>query len=317
MRRIILAAAFAVAITMLGVDLSRAGWGTGVCGPVGPLAVAQVGYQWRTVPGDDGRAYLFLNGKQLGGWDYVRETYRVYNHASDTWGEDQKTSPVPAPAVDPATLERWRGTAKDAPKAMAKWQTHGVATDEFCKHERYTLNGSEVGPKKCFEALAKGADDELNKSNVPDDSQKLWLVVRGDKAKREAFVAMLDAHPDGGQWAKKYWRVWAGDGASPDHYLMRDRDTGAERFPITDGAATPALFLMDKDGTELWHEEGCGPHTIANLLKADPAYRPNLSPGPRSETPALSAAGISPVVLIGGLGLVGIFLLSQKSGVSQ
>ena len=296
-------------------------WNWFASSPVQTRALYQVSWSWVRFGDDPSHAYLCSGNTVVGGWDYGNESYRDYDPVAQKWGKEQAKAPFAPPAIDPDLLRRLRDEAnKDGKKRpvtpiggqLEPWQLNGVKMDELCKHERYTVNGEAVGQKKSIQMLKDSVGD------LGDDSAKLWLVVRSkDAQKREAFLTRLYAHPIAGTWAKDKWRVWAGPASSPEHYLMRDRETGATRFPVLDQAADPVCYLMLADGTELWHDEKCDGATIDKLLRADPAYAPDKSPGPAQPSPMNPFAGmpqIPPVmvVMLIGAGL-GMLVLSKPT----
>jgi hypothetical protein len=61
-----------------------------------PVAASEPAYSWRPSAGDPGRVYLYLDGKQVGGWDYREKYYRPYDGAN--WGTPTDKPPVTPPA---------------------------------------------------------------------------------------------------------------------------------------------------------------------------------------------------------------------------
>ena len=61
-----------------------------------PVVAAEPAYSWRTIAGDPDRVYLYLDGKQVGGWDYREKYYRSYDGTN--WGTPTDKPPVTPPA---------------------------------------------------------------------------------------------------------------------------------------------------------------------------------------------------------------------------
>lgn len=53
-------------------------------------------YSWRTRVDEPDRVYLYRDGTQIGGWDYLAKQYRPYD--DKTWGPAVDAAPVPPPA---------------------------------------------------------------------------------------------------------------------------------------------------------------------------------------------------------------------------
>ncbi len=52
-------------------------------------------YSWQTTADDPGRVYLYLDGKQIGGWCYADKYYRPFD--GKDWGPPTNTAPVRPP----------------------------------------------------------------------------------------------------------------------------------------------------------------------------------------------------------------------------
>src|SRR5262249_14032273 len=52
-------------------------------------------YSWRSHPDDPERVYLYLDGKQIGGWCYTAKHYRSFD--GKNWGPPTDTAPVRPP----------------------------------------------------------------------------------------------------------------------------------------------------------------------------------------------------------------------------
>ena len=61
-----------------------------------PAFAAEPVYSWRSREDDPERVYLYLDGKQIGGWDYRARQYRPFDGTN--WGPPTDTAPVRPPA---------------------------------------------------------------------------------------------------------------------------------------------------------------------------------------------------------------------------
>ena len=60
-----------------------------------PAFAGEPMYSWRSQADDAERAYLYLDGKQIGGWCYVAKHYRSFDGTN--WGPPTTAAPVPPP----------------------------------------------------------------------------------------------------------------------------------------------------------------------------------------------------------------------------
>lgn len=60
-----------------------------------PAFSGEPGYSWRVRADDAERVYLYLDGKQIGGWCYVARHYRPFD--GKNWGPPIDTAPVRPP----------------------------------------------------------------------------------------------------------------------------------------------------------------------------------------------------------------------------
>src|SRR5262245_27038378 len=60
-----------------------------------PAFSGEPGYSWRARADDAKRVYLYLDGKQIGGWCYVAKHYRPFD--GKNWGPPTDTAPVRPP----------------------------------------------------------------------------------------------------------------------------------------------------------------------------------------------------------------------------
>jgi hypothetical protein len=61
-----------------------------------PVVAGEPAYSWQSRADDPDRVYLYLDGKQVGGWDYRVKHYRPFDGAS--WGTPTDTPPATPPA---------------------------------------------------------------------------------------------------------------------------------------------------------------------------------------------------------------------------
>ncbi len=61
-----------------------------------PAIAGEPAYTWRTRPDDPERTYLYLDGKQVGGWSYQDKHYRTFD--GKDWGPPTSMAPVKPPA---------------------------------------------------------------------------------------------------------------------------------------------------------------------------------------------------------------------------
>jgi hypothetical protein len=60
-----------------------------------PASAGEPAYAWRSRPDDPDRVYLYLDGKQVGGWCYAAGHYRSFDGTN--WGPPTGTAPVRPP----------------------------------------------------------------------------------------------------------------------------------------------------------------------------------------------------------------------------
>jgi hypothetical protein len=61
-----------------------------------PVAAGEPVYSWQSRADDPDRVYLYLDGKQIGGWDYRLKHYRSFDGTN--WGTPTDTPPATPPA---------------------------------------------------------------------------------------------------------------------------------------------------------------------------------------------------------------------------
>ena len=55
-----------------------------------PALAGEPVYSWQTLANDPDRIYLYMDGKQIGGWDYRLKHYRSFDGTN--WGARRPTS---------------------------------------------------------------------------------------------------------------------------------------------------------------------------------------------------------------------------------
>lgn len=316
MKKFILLASCLALLALPYCGLSR--WGIGGC-DVSAQSPVGGAYQWKYLPNDPDSAYLYRGNQQMGGWNAQKQKYRpLLNYAQGLWGPEEDVAPNPPPAhmvrekktcecggVTPCEC----GDACPCATATAKmplrtWQTQGVKSDEVSRH-RHSISGKTVMEDAGLKAISSGA--------LSDDSAKLWLSIWSrDPAKRAAVVADLKKDPFIWKWVTDRCHLFAGEAASPDHFLAKDR----EGKPIYHFDGDPVVSLQAPDGTELWHDGGYtqGPASLQAMRKRDPNYQPDTVPGPK--TPSLPEfslpTGYGPFAVIAALAIGYFFILPRK-----
>src|SRR4051812_49566457 len=61
-----------------------------------PALADEPSYSWRSRADEPDRTYLYRDGTQVGGWDYLARQYRAFD--GRTWGPPTDTPPVRPPA---------------------------------------------------------------------------------------------------------------------------------------------------------------------------------------------------------------------------
>src|SRR5260221_10418294 len=97
---------------------------------------------WHTQPDEPTRAYLYVNGRQAGGYDGERDVWRPFDADTGSWG--------PAQALFPNR----RGGA-----IQADVPNFGIMRDRLAGEERYSLSGVPVNAAKAREAFSALTDD--------------------------------------------------------------------------------------------------------------------------------------------------------------
>lgn len=265
-------------------------WGPSGCGPVGPEVspVSQSSYEWRKLPGDLSRQYLYKDGKQVAGYDFTTGVFRWYDAAKDSWSEPE----------NPPWKEPVGG-------ALANF---GVALERIPKTDAgaYWLNG--------VLASAQSVQQAIENRSLADDSAKLRLTLIGSKARCDQVQADLQTHPALAPFRDKFLI----QSYRPGHWAtdVFKLPPGQEFYLSVQTAAD-----VKGKGIELHAQDYyAGPELLAAGLseaqrRADPNYDPKKTPDvtkpkPKPDDPAASNQTL---LLIGGLILcVVLFLLGNN-----
>lgn len=235
-------------------------WGTGDCGPVGPLAPPVVvqqpppadlgrGYEWKRNPSESGRIYLYRDGKQIGGWDFAAGQWRDFDSIAGKWSE----------VKDPP----WKAKSEKAAAHL-----FGVVPQRIPVLESLWVNGVRQDPKSVETVFG----DEL-----ADDSHKLRLTLVGDQAVCSRVLSDLKTHPGllslSGDFAVQAYRkgAWA---------------TDVFRLNPSDQFYLSIQGPMTKEGRGIeFHaqREYYGPEALAVAMaeakrRVDPNYDPSRTP---------------------------------------
>lgn len=281
------------AVLCLAEQSTRAGWGGGSCGPVGPSyspPVAPPVYSWVKIDADN--LALTYGGKQVGGYRISTHVYRDLD--SGEWG-DTSVPKHPLPAYAKAACEV-RAECKcgcvdggTCNCAVRDWRTHGVQTDRVPESAvpRYYVSGEQVS--------GDTAKRLVGAPTLPNDADKLRLTVIGDAAQQAKFLA--DIAPVASQYVV-------------NAYSPSDWQVNGYGF-------VPGIYLQDKAGKVLHRQSDYVVDTEA-LRRLDPAYDPLKDPDCRKKVPAppdatpLSDTDLLPhVCCLGLLGVAGIMAFQK------
>lgn len=198
------------------------------------------GVEWRSRIEEPGRLYLFVEGRQLGGFDQERNEWRDYDPNSGLWGP-------PRPLF------------QDRRSNSATVQNFGVMREQLTGHdERHFLNGGAVSGREALAAFGQ----------LDDDSDKLRLTVIGSEVERRAVLNDFEIDPDLTPFRDRL----VVQSYPPDHWAV----TGAG-FVQT---GKPTIYLQTPEGVVRHRQdEYRGPHKLAQAIRrADPHYRPENDP---------------------------------------
>jgi hypothetical protein len=292
-------------------SVSRADWGPGGCGPVGPNQAVAANYVW--VP-YNGCQYLYCNGIQIGGYEPASGIYRPYDASTNTWGpvpaltvrgqqpcqccKDCKCDPCnckdkPGPCCEGCNCAPSSGKTVERGQHGQLIQNFGLVRDKLSKgaEPKYYIGGKKVA-KHEFDAYA---------ASVDDDSMAARITVIGPKDLRIPVLALVAQTPEAaGALVKAYdpinWAVaragFKTDG-KPTTYVQRADGGVVARFdvPPTQIALATAVVKAKR--------------------VPDPNYDPKKDPNGAAAAPfsfdLSSLQPYWPLILVGGIGLLFLF----------
>jgi hypothetical protein len=233
----------------LAAVLAAAQCAGGTC-PLPVRNTTPVRLEWRFREDEVQRAYLFLDGRQIGGYDAQRDEWRTFDADKNIWCEPQALFP-----------RRCVGTATEAVPNFGVMQAklNGAIS-------RHSINGRGVSEQDAFAAL---------QGKLTDDSQKLRLTIIGPEDKRRAVLADLVTNAGLASLRDKV----VVQNYDPSHWAIANagfRTTGQ-----------PAIYLQAADGKVLHRQdEYRGPDKLAEAIrKADPSYQPDKDPDLNKNNP--------------------------------
>jgi hypothetical protein len=235
----------------------------GACGP-NPV-------EWRTRADEQKHAYLFVDGRQRGGYDGERDEWRDFDPDTGAWGDARSLFPNCAGrAGQPANF--------------------GVMRDRLAAEERLSLNGTPIKPDQARQALA----------GLIDDSQWLRLTIIGSPAERQAVVSDLKSHP---AFAELRGRLLV-QTYEPDHWAVAAAGFVRTGKPTIYLQAPDGRVLHRQD-------EYRGPERLAAALRrADPNYHPERDPD-LDQLPVLSRLTRLPAWAWGLAAILSLCLISR------
>lgn len=208
--------------------------------PDGKCPNVSRGVEWRLRGDEPGRVYLFVNGRQLGGYDGKLDEWRDYDAESGAWSQ-------PRPLFPRQNSE------------LGAVQNFGVIRELLAGNdERHSLNGGKVSGSEALAAIGK----------IDDDSDKLRLTIIGPDIERRAVLVDLDKNPELAQFRERLLV----QSYPPGHWAV----AGAGFVQ----AGNPTIYLQAPDGTVRHRQdEYRGPEKLAEAIRrADPHYRPEKDP---------------------------------------
>jgi hypothetical protein len=227
--------------------------------------------EWRTRADEPNRAYLFVEGRQRGGYDGERDEWRDFNPDTGAWGDARPLFPNCAGR---------RGGPAD----------FGVMRDRLAAEERFSLNGVPVKPEQARLALA----------GLIDDSQWLRLTIIGSAAERQVVLNDLQSHPT---LAELRGRLLV-QAYEPDHWAVAAAGFVRTGKPTIYLQAPDGRVLHRQD-------EYRGPERLAaTLRRADPDYHPERDPD-LDQLPVLSRLTRLPSWAWALAAILSLFLISR------
>jgi hypothetical protein len=210
-------------------------------------------YEWRTFPDDAGVLALLENGRQIGVYYILEDTYRA-RLPGEEW------SPPTCPPIQPPR------------------RNFGVDTRHLHQGNHYLLNGKKVEREVIEQALQESGvkPREVENRKIPDDSSKQRVTVIGTRAQTEKVLEDFQSH----QALKPFKDRLLVAAYEPTHWCIQRQ-----------GFAThgkPTIYVQDVDGTVLHRQDDYegGAEELARVLrKIDPDYRPALDKDRRKLLP--------------------------------
>jgi hypothetical protein len=239
--------------------------------------------EWRQREDEPHRAYLFVNGRQAGGYDCERNEWRTFNPDLKLWGEPQ--------ALFSALSEPVAGLVPNF--GVIRERLNGSISHHW-------LNGRHVSEAEALAAL---------RGELTDDSQKTRLTVIGSDAERQAVLADLEKHP-ALHAVRDLVMVQSYD---PRHWAVADAG-----FRVN---GRPTIYLQAPSGRVLHRQdEYRGPDKLAEAIRrADPLYQPDKDPDlNKPNPPSLPSSPYAPQIpnwgwCLVGAGLAFVTLRRRKS----
>ena len=210
--------------------------------PDGKCPVATAGVEWRSAVIDPGRVYLFVAGRQLGGYDGERDQWRDYDPDTGAWSPPRPLFPQRASRIESGGIANF-----------------GVMRERLADNdERHSLNGGRVTANEAIAVIGK----------LEDDSDKLRLTIIGSEAERRAVLDDLAKHPELAPLREQL----SVQSYAPDHWAV------AGLGFVQSGK--PTIYLQTSDGAVRHRQdEYRGPEKLAEAIRrADPHYRPENDP---------------------------------------
>jgi hypothetical protein len=303
-------------ILALWTARSRAAWGPGGCGPVGPARIAKSAFPFTGWKLHQGRYYYFQDGIQIAGYDPKEQVYRRYNAGDDTWSEPQRPpwktacrccpqctcedcrcaklgpccrtyTSVPVTHLEGAGP---RGSASSASSAFPEWMTHGVCKERISDQERCTVNGKDIG------------DDR-----IPDDAKRVRLTIIGSEDEQKKVTEDLNRNP----LLTPHTLHLVVRNYAPDHWHVAQAGF--------DTKGHPSIYLQAPDGKVLHHSARYeGPERLARAVVgarriADPKYDPAKDPDLSQSNPLEAGKFSVPACCLIGLGVLALLTLSRRN----
>ncbi|HLW66153.1 MAG TPA: hypothetical protein VKS79_12650 [Gemmataceae bacterium] len=218
--------------------------------PLPARTVTPVRIEWRSRDDEPQQTYLFLDGRQAGGYDVERDEWRSFDADKNDWSEPQALFP-----------RRCVGAAGEVVANFGIMQTklNGSAS-------HHSINGRSVTEEDALAAL---------QGKLTDDSQKLRLTIIGPDDKRRAVLADWNANPSLRALKDKVLV----QGYDPGHWAVANSGFRT--------SGQPTIYLQAPDGKVLHRQdEYRGPDKLAEAIrKADPNYQPNNDPDLNKNNP--------------------------------